>query len=88
MVPVDDRPIMAPDEFYEADLIGCGVFDERGIPIGKVDRIIHAPAQDLLVIGEILIPMVRNFVLSVDLAAKSITVRPIPGLLGDEENDS
>lgn len=87
-VPVTERPTMAADEFYEADLIGCAVVLESGETLGAVDRILHAPAQDLLVVGEIMIPMVRQFVLQVDLNRCIILVRPIPGLLGDETEDS
>ena len=53
--------------------------------IGLVREIIQLPGQDLLAIdtanGEVLIPMVKQIIISVDIAAKLIVVNPPEGLL-------
>ena len=74
-----------PDgRFFQADLIGLSVKDEAsGALIGKVAEILEYPAQDLLRVRgdrEYLIPLVEEFVLSVDPAAGLVTVRLMDGL--------
>lgn len=82
-VPISDRPELFEDEFYAADLLGLSVVLLDGTVVGKVDEVVNAPAQDLLRIGKSLIPMVREFVSSVDVAGGKIVITPIPGLLED-----
>ena len=54
--------------------------------LGTVDDVERYPAQDVLVVGDIRIPAVKNFVLAVDLEARTIIVRLIPGMRpGDPE---
>ncbi len=68
---------MAEGEYLLADLPGCEVVDEAGAPLGKVVEVMMG-AQDLLVIHneteERLLPLVPEFVLSVDVVAKKVTV--------------
>ena len=79
----DDMPL--PDgRFFQADLIGLSVKDEAsGALVGKVAEILEYPAQDLLRVRgdrEYLIPLVEEFVLSIDPAAGLVTVRLMDGL--------
>jgi ribosomal 30S subunit maturation factor RimM len=47
------------------------------------------PAQDLLRVGDALIPLVRGIVIEVDVPGRRITVDPPKGMLpGDEEDDA
>lgn len=82
----DDRPTLREDEFYTRDLIGLDVFLESGEKLGTVDSVLKSPAQDLLVVDEMLIPIVREFVRNVDIAGRQITVRLIPGMRPGEES--
>ncbi len=68
------------DEYHWSELIGLEALDELGNPIGKVEKILHYPAQDLLVIGEHMVPAVREFVTEIDLESKTIKVKLIEGL--------
>lgn len=82
-VPVGERPELEKDEFYASDLVGMSLVLESGKVAGKVDDIVTGAAQDLIRCGEYLIPMVKQFVLKVDLKMRIIIIRPIPGLLDD-----
>ncbi|MBL8047683.1 MAG: 16S rRNA processing protein RimM [Chthonomonas sp.] len=82
-VAADDRPELYEDEYYTQDLEGLSLVLESGQVVGKVDRILAGPAQDLIVTGENMIPMVREFVLKIDIKKGQIVIRPIPGLLDD-----
>ena len=79
-VPADELPEMDEDEFYTADLIGLTVEDESGKVLGKVDSIFPSPAHDILVIGEAMIPAVKEFVKEVDFDREVIVITPISGM--------
>src|SRR5262245_35673723 len=72
----EDGPL-ADGEYFLADLPGCAVVTEAGAPLGQVVSV-DSGAQDLLVIQddevERILPLVPEFVRSVDLAARRIVV--------------
>ncbi len=80
----DTPPELEADEYRTADLLGLEVFTPEGERLGVVDNVERYPAQDVLVVGEILIPAVKAFVTSIDLEARKIIVRLIPGMRPDE----
>lgn len=65
-------------EYLDADLAGCMVVDETGTTLGCVERIEHYPASDMLVVDGKMLPMVRAFIVGIDVAAKRITVKDLP----------
>ncbi|MEJ1921291.1 ribosome maturation factor RimM [Microbacterium sp. KHB019] len=69
--------------WYDHQLVGLDVVREDAV-IGKVVRVEHMPAQDLLIIKaserEVMVPFVEAIVPSVDIAAGRVTVTPPPGL--------
>lgn len=73
---------LAEGEFFESDLVGCEVVDEAGAPLGRAVGILTRPppAQDLLVVRdervERLLPIVPEFLVSVDLTARRVVVSP------------
>lgn len=74
------RPELKEDEFLTRDLIGLEVQTEDGRRLGKVDQVLAYPAHDILAVGKLLIPAVKEFVLSVDLEAGEIVVRLLEGM--------
>jgi 16S rRNA processing protein RimM len=71
-------------EYLDFDLIGCDVIGEAGKPYGKVIRVEHYPASDMLIVGKHMLPMVGAFIKNIDIAQKTIIVDVPPGLLDDE----
>jgi 16S rRNA processing protein RimM len=71
--------------YYIFDLVGCTVTGEGGRRIGVVQDVVGLPANDVLVVrtdkGEALVPVTRNVVKQVDLAAKTIVIEELEGLL-------
>ncbi len=79
-------PPTEPDEYHDHQLIGLTAVDQNGVELGRVVRIDHAPAHDLLVLErphgrQSLIPFVAAIVPEVDLAAGRVVVTPPEGLL-------
>ena len=85
LLAVDARPELEEDEFLTADLVGLAVQTVEKVALGTVDKVLSLPAQDVLVVGEIMIPVVKEFVKDVDLEKGVISVALIPGMLPDEE---
>lgn len=81
---VTTRPGLEEDEFMVEDMIGMKVQTLEGRELGFVEEVLAYPAQDILKIGDILIPLVKQFVKSVDIDASLITVELIPGMLPDD----
>jgi 16S rRNA processing protein RimM len=73
-------PPLAPGEYYVEDVVGCAVETEDGRPLGVVRGTLWNGAHDVATIDgpdgrERLIPLVAEFVLSVDAPARKLTVR-------------
>lgn len=91
-----DQPIDAPfgddDAWYDHQLVGLAVVRDGDV-IGRVARVDHLPAHDLLVVtpngtdDEVLVPFVSQIVPEVDIDAGRVVVTPPAGLfeeLADE----
>jgi len=93
----DDAASDEDDAWYDHQLVGLRVLRD-GEEVGRVIRVEHLPAQDLLVVRpgsadtEILVPFVAAIVPEVDVAGGTVTVTPPPGLFeelpGDENEDA
>ena len=82
------RPL-EPGEYFRHELIGCTVETLSGEPVGQIGDVMETGANDVLVVarerGEVMIPMVAAVVKAVDVAAKKVTIDPIPGLLEPDD---
>lgn len=74
------RPELDEDEFLAEDLIGLRAVTSEGEELGEVEDVLPYPAQDVLVIGEIMVPLVKQFVKDIDLEGGTVTVELIPGM--------
>ena len=78
---------LAADVYFECDLIGMTVENERGDEIGVVETIWEIPDNHVFVVRkgteEVLIPAAKSFVTSVDLVQRKMMVRGIDDLLED-----
>jgi 16S rRNA processing protein RimM len=78
-----------PDEFYDHQLVGLRAITTDGAALGVVCDVLHLPGQNLLAItrtggSEVLVPFVAALIPDVDLARRTVTVQPPPGLLDPE----
>jgi 16S rRNA processing protein RimM len=72
-VPVEEAPSLEAGEYWAHQLVGCRVTDgER--ELGVVERMVALPSCEALEVGELLIPMVRDAIRFVDVAARRIDV--------------
>ena len=79
-------PELEQGEFYQHQLIGLHVVDERGEMLGRITGIIETGANDVFIVqdedeNEILIPAIDSVVNNIDLGANQIRIRLLPGLI-------
>jgi len=74
---------LAEDEYLDEDLIGLRLRDVAGNELGAVVGVEHLPAQDCLIVGtkRSLVPLITEFVRTIDLARGEIVVELPAGLL-------
>lgn len=78
----EDAPA-EPDAWYDHQLVGLDVVRDGSV-VGRVARVDHFPAQDLLVVStgddEVLVPFVAAIVPEVDVEGGRVVVTPPAGL--------
>jgi 16S rRNA processing protein RimM len=77
-VPADRLPPLAEGEYWEHELAGCTVWD-RDLLVGVVRRLVYLPSCEALEVArddgaELLVPLVRDAIRAVDVAARRIDV--------------
>jgi len=80
-----DTEDTAPGEYHYQQLIGSQVLLTTSELIGVVSEIVKLPGQDLLSVSrdgkEVLIPMVKPIIISIDVTKREIIIDPPKGLL-------
>ena len=75
--------------YFCCDLEGMDVYDQRlERVIGKLAEVLERPASSIYVVrnenAEYMIPVAGDFIQGVDVERKVLTVKTIPGMVGDE----
>lgn len=87
-VAADTLEPLPDNTFYHHDLIGCDVVERGGAVVGTVTAVEGPMDRSHLIVeggrGEVMIPLVAEIV-TVDTAAKRITIDPPEGLLALNE---
>lgn len=90
----EDSDEVEDNAWFDHQLVGLDVVRDD-VVVGRVVRVEHFPAQDLLIVRagdqDVLVPFVQAIVPTVDVAAGRVTVTPPPGLfedLADATDDS
>jgi 16S rRNA processing protein RimM len=87
MVPRSTSPDLPEGSYWPYELEGCEVRTEAGRELGTIVDVIHTQANDVWAArptgtdgAEVLIPALRDVVVSVDVQARLVVVRDVPGL--------
>ena len=81
-----DLPVLPPGQVWLHDLPGMAVQTEEGEMLGTVHQVLETGEERRLLVvrgvrGEVLVPFIEQFVLSIDRDARRIKVRLLEGLL-------
>ena len=89
VIPESMSPSLPEGSWWDHQLVGCEVAVESGRPLGTLAEVIHTRANDVWSViaddRETLIPVLKDVIVSVDVAAKRIVVREVPGLTAPED---
>jgi len=99
---LSDLPPLKTGEYYFFQLLGASVYDEDGVRLGEVEDVIETGSADVLSIrrpfsgpgdppkdSELLVPMVKAYLLSMDLDQKRLVIRtPVYMALKEDEPDT
>jgi len=81
MVKREDAIKLTEGSYYVADLLDCSVFEEGAEEeLGKVFDVLNTPGNDVYWVKgkeEILIPVLKNIVVSVDIDKHIIIIKPV-----------
>jgi 16S rRNA processing protein RimM len=87
----EDLPVSDDDNVFTHELIGCMVIDEKIGEVGLIDYIDKSSAQELVYINkdneELIFPLIDEFIVSIDLENKMLTVNLPEGLLEINKED-
>lgn len=86
LIPRDQAVELAPGENFIVDLIGLRVVTDEGEDFGTLKDVLLTGANDVYVIEgkdgkEYLFPVIKQCILDVNLAAQTVTVHIMDGLL-------
>jgi 16S rRNA processing protein RimM len=90
VVPESWLPELPRGEYWPFQLEGCEVVTESGRALGVVVEVVSNPANDLWVARtpggeETFVPAIRDVIVDVDLGARRILVRDVPGLTAPDD---
>ncbi len=75
------RATLTDGEYYVDQLLGISLRTDTGHDLGLLTDVLNSPANDVYVTDkDILVPAVSAFIIGVDLEARQILVRDMPGL--------
>lgn len=77
---------LSEDEYFIYDIIGACVVEKNGNKVGILKEVLTTGANDVYVVereegGELLLPVIKDCVLSVSPEDKKVVVNILPGLL-------
>ena len=84
-IPREDAQKLGENEYYIGDLIGMQVVTEEDLILGTVSDVLQTGANDVYVVSsegkkDLLLPAVRQCILSVDVNKNRMTVRLMKGM--------
>jgi 16S rRNA processing protein RimM len=89
VVPESASPELPEGSWWDHRIVGCEVETVGGRALGTVRDVIHTAANDVWSVvdateTESLIPVIGNVIVEVDVVARRIVVRELPGLTTPE----
>ena len=84
LIKENERAALPDGEYYVDQLVGLDVVADTGRSFGKLSDVLTSPAHDVYVTdGGAMIPVAGDYIIDIDLEARKITVRDVPGLIDD-----
>jgi 16S rRNA processing protein RimM len=83
-------PPLEADEYYWQDILGLRVVTETGEDVGTIQEIVPTGSNDVYVVQkgarEFLIPATKDVIMSINIEARTMIIRPLEGLLQQDDD--
>ena len=80
----NERAALPDGEYYVDQLLGLDVVADTGRSFGTLSDVLSSPAHDVYVTSlGAMIPVAGDYIIDINLDARKITVRDVPGLIDD-----
>ncbi len=76
----DMRYPLEEGAYWVDDLVGLEIVTTTGVALGKIREVLQYPANDVYVTESCLVPALKDLIVSVDVEAGRMVVKPMPGL--------
>jgi len=84
LIKEDERAALPEGEYYVDQLLGLDVVADTGKSFGVLTDVLTSPAHDVYVTSlGAMIPVASDYIIDIELDARKITVRDVPGLIDD-----
>ena len=84
LIKESERAALSEGEYYVDQLLGLDVIADTGKSFGTLTDVLTSPAHDVYVTSlGAMIPVAGDYIIDIDLDARKITVRDVPGLIDD-----
>ena len=84
LIKENERAALPDGEYYVDQLLGLDVVADTGRSFGTLSEVLSSPAHDVYVTSlGAMIPVAGDYIVDIDLDARKITVRDVPGLIDD-----
>ena len=84
LIKENERAALPEGEYYVDQLLGLDVVGDTGRVFGRLSDVLSSPAHDVYVTdGGALIPVAGDYIIDINLEARKIVVRDVPGLIDD-----
>ncbi len=85
-IPEKERAPLPEGSYYQYEIVGLEVFTDEGRRLGRIGDVLETGSNDVYVVRgkakeEYYIPALTTVVQKIDLAARQMIIRPMPGLL-------
>jgi 16S rRNA processing protein RimM len=85
-IPEKERLPLPEGSYYQYEIVGLEVFTDEGKRLGQIGNILETGSNDVYVVRgeageEYYLPALATVVQKIDLVARQMIIRPMPGLL-------
>ena len=87
LVREDDSPALPEGSYYLHQIVGLEVVTTDGRHLGPITEVLETGANDVYVTAAGLIPATREVIKKIDLAAGTMLIEPLPGMLEEAGAD-
>jgi 16S rRNA processing protein RimM len=85
----EDADALPEGRYYVVDILGIEVFTDKGRKLGRITDVFKTGSNDVYTVSgegrEYLVPVIEDVIAEMDIAGGKIVIKPLKGLIDDED---